>query len=349
MQNPMRIDDCKKGFFQLVSAVAGILARPLDKRDGHPQGVLRRRSVLLLLVTAATAWPLLGHAGDSAKPPNAVVRPADIVLGGKIFCSLKRNVVMPFRGIVSSLKVRPGQFVKEGEVLARYKLPPDVLQQIRRRLAPTSISELQGRLADLDKSIAALDIKLRELRQLVKEDMAPAQSVENAELERQTLAKHRASVLERLGGEKQIAKDDLAFLREQLGKAVKPNQVPQEASLVAPISGHVMGIQTDLREGAELAPGTPALVIGILDPMVMKTSVHELEAVQVALGDEGEMKLESMPERSFKATVSRLSWTPATPGVDQPSYYELELTVPNPDLSLREGLKGYVTFRRTGG
>lgn len=287
-------------------------------------------------------------ASPQAEPPSlenkARERPADIMIAGKLFCSLRRNVAVPFRGIVTSLNVSPGQQVKQGDVLFRYRLPPDMVQLIRRRLDPPQIRELQMRIADLDKGIAALNVRLKELRQLAQEQMASPQSVENIELERHALARQRASVQERLQSEMKIAKDDMALLREQLGKDVKPDSVPEEASLLAPISGHVIGVHSELREGAELAPGTIAVVVGILDPMLMRTQVHEIEAVQVGLGDEAEISLESLPNRTFKGIVSRLSWSPVTPGVDQPSYYELEIKVPNPDLSLREGLKGYAKF-----
>ena len=284
----------------------------------------------------------------SAEPPSledkARQRPADIIIAGKLFCSLKRNVAIPFRGVVTALKVYPGQQVKEGDILLRYRLPPDMAQQIRRRLDPPQIRELQMRIAELDKGIAALNVRLKEMRQLAQEQMASPQSVENIEMEHRLLAKQRASAQDRLQFETRIAKDDMAMLREQLGKDVKPDNVPEEASLLAPISGHVIGMHSELREGAELAPGTLAVVVGTLDPMLMRTQVHEIEAVQVGFGDEAEVSLESMPNRTFQGIVTRLSWSPVTPGVDQPSYYELEIKVPNPDLSLREGLKGYAKF-----
>lgn len=283
-----------------------------------------------------------------AEPPKlenlARQRPADIVIAGKLFCSLKRNVAIPFRGIVTTVKVYPGQQVKEGDVLLRYRLPPDMIQLVRRRLDPPQIRDLQLRISEIDKGIAAISLKLKEARQLAQEQMASPQSVENLEMEHRLAVRQRATVQERLQSEMKIAKDDMALLREQLGKDVKPDSVPEEASLLAPISGHVIGMFSELREGAELAPGTSAVVLGILDPMLMRTQVHEIEAVQVGFGDEAEVSLESLPNRTFKGIVSRLSWTPVTPGVDQPSYYELEINVPNPDLSLREGLKGYAKF-----
>jgi len=275
-------------------------------------------------------------------------RSSDILITGKLFCSLKRNIAIPFRGIVSALNVNPGQQVKEGDVLVRYRLPPDTIQSVRRRLDPPQIRDLQLRVADLDKNMSGLNVKLKEMRQLARENMAAPQSVASLEMEYQLLAKTRSSVQERIQSEMKLVKDDVAILKSQLGRDVSVDRIPEEASLLAPISGHVIGIHSELREGSELASGTPAIVVGVVDPMIMRTQVHEIEAIQIGLGDEAEVNLESIPNRVFKGTVSRLSWTPVTPGVDQPSYYELELQLPNPDLSLREGLKGYARFAATG-
>jgi hypothetical protein len=58
------------------------------------------------------------------------------------------------------------------------------------------------------------------------------------------------------------------------------------------------------------------------------------------------VSFESFPGKVFEAKVSRLSWSPATPALEQPTYYELELAVSNKDLVLREGMKGEATLRK---
>jgi hypothetical protein len=89
-----------------------------------------------------------------------------------------------------------------------------------------------------------------------------------------------------------------------------------------------------------------------MDPMLIRAQVYELEALQLNLGEAAEVTVESLPGRNFEAQVSRVSWAPVPPpvwvpaGQEQPSYYEVELTVPNPDLVLKEGLKGRITLRR---
>jgi hypothetical protein len=84
-----------------------------------------------------------------------------------------------------------------------------------------------------------------------------------------------------------------------------------------------------------------------MDPMLVRAQAFEIEALQVTQGDMAEVSLESQPERKFKGTLSRLAWAPLTSGLDQPSYYEMEISVPNPDLFFKEGLKARVVFRKS--
>jgi hypothetical protein len=77
--------------------------------------------------------------------------------------------------------------------------------------------------------------------------------------------------------------------------------------------------------------------------MVIRAQVHEIEAMRIGLGDEADFSLESIPDRTLRAKISRISWTSLTP-MESPSYYEVELEVPNHDYVLREGLRGWIVF-----
>jgi hypothetical protein len=64
------------------------------------------------------------------------------------------------------------------------------------------------------------------------------------------------------------------------------------------------------------------------------------------VGDQVEILPESLPGKKFEARVSRLSWAPMKPGLDLPTYYEAEFEVPNPDLTLKEGMKVRIVMRK---
>jgi multidrug resistance efflux pump len=299
---------------------------------------------------AVAVSPASAEEADASEVDAAIVQPGgtatDDFFQGKVLCSLKRSVIMPLKGTVHRLWVRGGQLVKKGEVLASYRVSSDMVPGLKRRIAAVQLKDLEVLLSELDKSLTLLNGRKRELVQLAGKDLAPAQGLKQVDAEIQAAERHRAAVIEKLRIEKEVVRNDLDALREQMGGSLKGVDTQEPVRLVAPITGHVIWINPELREDAELPPGTAAFIVGVMDPMLMRAQVHEMEAVKLSVGDSAEVTFESLPNQIFKAEVSRLAWAPLTPALEQPSYYDLELTLPNPELTLREGMKGQVALQK---
>jgi multidrug efflux pump subunit AcrA (membrane-fusion protein) len=315
--------------------------------------VLIRSSLAILLGVCCLVWltplaaaPRNGEKG-SAQPPQPSSPSAETALAGKFFCSLKRPIILPFKGIIAAVMVQSGQRVEAGEVLARYRLTPEALLQIRQRLSPSRLGELEAKMAGVQRNLLTLEAKKKELTQLGQQKLAPPQGVEQAHREVQLLVKERSAIQESLHREQQLAQDDLVLLKKQLGNAVSRGQIPQEGTLTAPIRGHVIWVHPDLREGSELDPGQPAFQVGVMNPMLVRAQAYEIEALQLAIGDTATITTESLPGKEFEGKVTRIAWSAMTAGLDQPSYYEVQLTVPNPDLILKDGLKARIFLRKS--
>jgi multidrug efflux pump subunit AcrA (membrane-fusion protein) len=273
-------------------------------------------------------------------------RAAELTFTGKLVCYLKRPVLLPVAGDIISLNVQPGQKVRQGEVLGRYRLIPESLQALNRRLLSSQLPDLRAKLAEIDKGLATLDTKRNTLLELSRQNLAPAQSLTQVDQEIKALSKQRAALGEALGQAERTTTEEEALLRKQLGVSFKSGQIPKEGALVAPIEGYVVWMHPDLRQGAELGGGTPVLILGVMDPMLLRAPVHEIEALKLKVGDEADITVESLPGQKFSAQVSRLPWAPPTISLDHPTYYDVEFKVPNPDLLLKEGLKATIEIRR---
>jgi multidrug efflux pump subunit AcrA (membrane-fusion protein) len=294
------------------------------------------------------AVPALSKPKDEAgsvTPAPAPIPEPEISFNGKVFCALKRRVDLPFKGIITSVLVHSGDQVKAGQVLARYTLTPEAQIAIRQRLSPPAISEVEIKLAETERSLVPLNNRQRELRQLVQKQLAPPQSLEQVNRDIHLLTLERTALEKRLRGEKQSLQDDLAVLKNQLGTGVNAGQIPQEAALIAPISGYIIWISPEMQNEAELGPINGVFQVGTMDPMVVRAQAFEIEALQIKPGETAEVTLESIPGRKFQGKVNRISWSSLTPGLDQPAYYDVELTVPNPELLLKDGLKAQIVFR----
>jgi multidrug resistance efflux pump len=273
---------------------------------------------------------------------------AELTFTGKLFCYLKRPVILPVAADIISLNAQPGQKVKEGEVLGRYRLLPEAIQSLRQRLLTSQIYDLRARMAELDKGLTTLRNKKDTLTQLSQKNLAPPQSLTEVNENIQALSKQRAALGDALHQAEGTKQEEEALLRKQLGVSIKSGRIPQEGVLVAPIDGYVVWTFPDLRPGAELKGGIPAIMIGVMDPMLLRAQVYESEAQKLKVGEEAEITLDSLPGKKFTARVSRLSWAPPVVSLEHPTYYDVEFKVANPDLILKEGMKATVTIPPAG-
>jgi macrolide-specific efflux system membrane fusion protein len=284
------------------------------------------------------SWPSKALAEQPAAAPSQS-EPGDILLIGKLACSLKQPVFIPFFGVITALPVQAGQRVTKGETLARYRLLPESVAGIRGRLFPSTIRDLEMVQVKLTAEMDGLEKKRAGLQQLAKKNLTSQLSLNQVENEIQLSHKNMANVSERLGWARQLRQDDLTLLQKQLGNPGNIKYIPSEGRLSAPLDGSVVWVNSDLRVGAEMKPGEAAFFIGNLDNMIIKAQVHELEAMRLRLGDQAEVNVVSLPDQKFKARVTRVSWSSLTSATDQPSFFEVEFSVPNPEHILKDGLK----------
>ncbi len=293
-----------------------------------------------LILLPARLWAGEERAAGRAGAPLA----PEIILTGKVFCSLKRQVILPFRGIVLAVPVRPGQKVSKGEVLVRYRLDPGEVRKLSLRYSDLKPLELEVRLLEMETKIVDLEDRERELALLAQKELAPARSREHAATELRLLREKRKLLRKQLHWERQLKNKERKLIEEQLGRAVN-DHIPGEALLLSPMDGHILSIDPGVRAGAQLNSGTPAIQVGVMDPMLVRARVHEIESTRLSPGDIADFFLESLPGRKFKARITSISWTSLAMGLDQPTYYGVEFVLPNPELILREGLKGRLVLR----
>jgi multidrug efflux pump subunit AcrA (membrane-fusion protein) len=299
---------------------------------------------LLLLLLASPALTVPGWCRD--QEPAAAGPGVEFQFTGKLFCSLKRSVVLPYPGELTALSAAPGQAVAAGAVLGRYRLTPEARHGLSRRLAPPQIGELEAKLAQLDKDLAALRAQHRSTQALAQENLASRQSLTQVEGELQALSRSREAVARSLAQERRLVQDDRQVLARQLGISLPASRLPEEALLLAPITGHVIWTHPDLKVGAELKAGEPVIQVGVMDPMILSARVHEREAMHLAPDTEARVVVESLPGRIFAARLARLPWASQVPALEQPSYFEAEFHLANPDLLLKDGLKATLTVKK---
>jgi len=301
--------------------------------------------VLSFIFIAFAVWTAFSAENTTLKPPPTS-KVSSIELTGTLYCSLKRSVPLPFTGTMDSVLVQPGQKVDKGEALVIYHLSQETRRQIRQSLTSSSVSNLEIKLSDTQNEIYILKAKKIEQFILFQQQMATMENLIQTDQEIKILTKQVEILSEGLKEEKLLWQERLALFQKQLGTHITPENIPRRAYLRSPISGHVIWTHPCLRNNAEMEKSASLLEIGVMNPMLFRAKVQDLEVINPASGDKGEISINALPGRKFPGQISRVSWTPLNPSPDQPPYYLLELVVPNPDLILKEGLKGKSILRK---
>lgn len=297
-------------------------------------------------VFAAALAVLLVVPAQAQKEQQDGAAPQDdsFVLSGKLYCSLVRGVIVAKPGVVEELLVNTGDHVEEGQTVLRLRLDEQERNNLQRMSEGPNLKQWEYRLFQAGLELEKAERDYEDLKVMVDEKVAPPNSMQRAQ---RVLEAARKNV-ELLGEQKKAAlteaSERLKLLRKELDdKRIRQGYVPAVLDIKAPMAGYVLDIDPAVREGAWIKD-ISAMSIGVMDPMLVQALVFEREALKLQVGDEMRFWLESAPENVYPATVSRISWRPTNRRFDQPSYYQVELTAPNPNIKLREGYNVLLSY-----
>ena len=281
---------------------------------------------------------------------SAVAAPAaekTTVLTGKVVATVSRGAPMPFHAVVDEVLVKPGDAVADGAPLLRYHLQDEAERTLQREVTIGAATEnLRGQVLDLERRLAELEAHRNKARRLAASGLGSSQASGRLEDDVKSL-RGRIQLLQST-----ISKQERNFaarLKELSGYFGVPiregEELPATLTLTAPIAGYVLSLAS-MSSGTLLAVNSAPVVVGQLDPVLIQVPVYEAEVNDIHEGDAVEVEIPSLRDRKFTGTVKAIAWVSNDMNVSKPSYYTVELTVPNPRLELKPGFKAVVRFRR---
>jgi multidrug resistance efflux pump len=117
----------------------------------------------------------------------------------------------------------------------------------------------------------------------------------------------------------------------------------------APVDGVVL--TRSAQPGEVVQAGVPVMTIAKLDTLTVTVYISEDRYGEVKLNDDASLSVDSFPNETFSATVTRIAdqaeYTPRnvqTKEERQTTVYAVELSVENPDGKLKPGMPVDVTF-----
>jgi multidrug efflux pump subunit AcrA (membrane-fusion protein) len=303
-----------------------------------PAGLQRRPSPAAFLIPALL-FSLLAVA-----PRPARAFDEDAGHNGKIFATVMYHVPLEYAGTVTEVLVHPGDRVKEGQPLIRFKLKDESVLAILQYLSlDRTIINTQIALADNEIRITDLDKEYAGAKRLSAARMGSSDLL-------RTLQHNVAQLREKsrlLAGLMKIDNNELdnrlAIVGRKLGVPVNGGTVPESGELLSPMEGEILLVDPSLRAGS-IVPALPAAVtIGRTNPMEVRTRVFEAEMPGLRIGGKATVQVVSL-DGALAGVVSHIDRYPDDMNVDRPSYYNVRIELPNDDGVLRPGFKTVVKF-----
>jgi multidrug efflux pump subunit AcrA (membrane-fusion protein) len=267
------------------------------------------------------------------------------VLSGKLYCPVTRVVTIPFTGYVDRVGVVPGQHVKKDEVLLHYSLEEKAAIALEKELNWGANTEnLQGQIVDLERERVDVKSNITTTRQLVNSQLGSRTKLQQQEEMLDALNRRISLLRDSIKKQEQSYKLRLAELEDSFKQPIQGNRPPQKPFVTAPMEGFVLSVMDYVQSGALLGAGTAIAEIGSMNPMQVRVQVFENEAVKLREGDSATVRVPSLQDREYTGKIMQIAWTPQTLHADAPSFYNVQLEVPNNDFALKQGFKAMVRF-----
>jgi len=237
---------------------------------------------------------------------------------------VKVDVKSAVSGRVLGLRVREGDQIKTGDVLA--EVEPDVNQAQSLSDVKSGVSQAELRLRDADRELAAQQA-------LFDNGLIGSQALRNFQTTRDIAADTLANAKSRY----QIVEDH--------GIPISGNAGSQRARVTSPMSGVV------IKKGVELGQtvtsgvssyndGTVMFTVADLKSLIIRVNLNEVDIAKVRVGQPVRITLDAYPQKTFSGKVRFVA--PAAKVVDKIKVFEIEVALDKLDEAFRTGMSANV-------
>lgn len=277
--------------------------------------------------------------------PSAAIAAGSTVLTGKVMTPVERFPACHFNGIIDEILVSPGDHVTAGQPLMRYTLQTEARRTLQREVDNGSGTEgPRAQVIDMQRELARVQAERNKASSLAASGLGSNQA--SSRLEKDVnLVQGRIDILRsQIAMKENSFKERLSELSDYFDQPIRQKQkLPEYLYLKSPVDGYVL-TRDSHSKGATFKAGFAPVRIGQMDPLYISVPVYESEIAGVKVGDKANVEIPSLRNKKFEATVTQIAWFSNDMNVASPSYYNVQMSIPNPNLDLKPGFKAVVRF-----
>lgn len=303
-------------------------------------------AALLIIIIAAVVIYL-----QRPQLPNYVTAPARlgdienaVLATGRIDAIERVNVGAQVSGQVKSLKVKLGDHVTKGQLIADID---DVPQRNDLRNAEAALNVVKADLQARQALLKQAELRFKRQRSMLSEEASSREDFESAEA---TLATTRAELLS-LNARLVQAQIEVDKKKVDLGYT----------RVLVPMDGIVIAVVTQQGQTVNSSQSAPTIIkLARLDVMTIKAQISEADITRIAAGQKAYFTIFSDPDRRYDTTLRSVELAPESVMKDDPLassssasgsgtsnasvYYNALLNVPNLENRLRIAMTAQVTL-----
>jgi HlyD family secretion protein len=237
---------------------------------------------------------------------------------------IKANVKSAVSGRVLGLRVREGDVVKAGQVLA--KVEPDVNQA-------QSLSDVKSGVTQADLKLRDAERELTAQKALFDAGLISTQALRNFQTTRDLAAESLANSRSRY----RIVEDH--------GIPISGASNSQQARVTSPMSGVIIKKGVELGETvtsgvSSFNDGTVMFTVADLKSLIIRVNLNEVDIAKVSKGQPVRVTLDAYPQKTFTGKVRFVA--PAAKVVDKIKVFEIEVALDHLDEAFRTGMSANV-------
>ncbi|MEO6193944.1 MAG: efflux RND transporter periplasmic adaptor subunit [Thermoanaerobaculia bacterium] len=243
---------------------------------------------------------------------------------GVVDPEIKVDVKSAVSGRIQALRVREGDVVRTGQVLA--EVEPDVNQAQALSDVKSGVAQANLKLRDAERELAAQQA-------LFDNGLIGSQALRNFQTTRDIAAESLANARSRY----QIVEDH--------GIPISGASNSQHARVTSPMSGVVINKGVELGETvtsgvSSFNEGTAMFTVADLKSLIIRVNLNEVDIAKVRKGQPVRVTLDAYPQKIFTGQVRFVA--PAAKVVDKIKVFEIEVALDHLDESFRTGMSANV-------
>jgi len=244
---------------------------------------------------------------------------------------------------ILSAPLKVGQHVTEDQALITYEMPLENLMPEKMALSRARLNAVESGQAKLEYKLAQLRQRQADLENMAADNSVAPSVVRTNAQEIDALLLQRDYLREEHELAQQGYENTVKIMQKRYGKDVNIHNLPHQGYIRSPGDAYVLYVNSSLVQGMAFTKPVLLMTLGRLDPIVIRASVHEIAVQKLKVGDKVSVVFHVWPQETFTTTISKINFTAQPAMMQQPSFYEIEMNMPNPNLRIKDGMRCDVT------